>query len=148
MEDSGTAGGLAAALAVSLAPVMERHPEVQAAFLFGSQATGRATPRSDVDPAVLYREGRAPDLMGELGLEAEFVRALGREDVDVVHLHRAGIALQYRVIAHGRILFEREPRATSRFIERVCRHYLDWAIDRERLDRDYQRFLLEAGPRG
>lgn len=96
----------------------------------------------------LHRSGRAELFMGELGLEAEIVRALGREDVDVVHLHRAGIALQYRVIAHGGILFERDPRATSRFIERVCRHYFDWAIDRERLDRDYRRYLLEAGPRG
>ncbi len=36
-------------------------PDVVAAYLFGSQAQGRATPRSDVDIAVLLT--RMPDLL-------------------------------------------------------------------------------------
>ena len=36
-----------------LDPVLQKYPEVQAAFLFGSQAEGTATAESDIDLALV-----------------------------------------------------------------------------------------------
>ena len=59
----------------AVARVVARHPDIQAAYIFGSVAQGRARPDSDIDVAVLLGR-RLPDaralryrltLVGELG---------------------------------------------------------------------------------
>ncbi len=58
--------------------------DVQLALLFGSQATGRSRPDSDVDVAVLAPSADWYGLMNDL------TDALGR-DVHLVDLQRAGV---------------------------------------------------------
>ena len=43
---------------------LEADPDVVFAYLFGSQARGEAGPRSDVDIAVLLRDGVPRDVLG------------------------------------------------------------------------------------
>ena len=78
------------------------------AYLFGSQAEGRVTPLSDVDLAVLLPHNLAAydkfrvqaDLIGDCG------QVLKRNDVDVVVLNDASPLLAFRVVKHGRVLYE------------------------------------------
>lgn len=61
------------------------------AYLVGSQAGGKTTPLSDVDVAAYF--GRPKDKLTGLAseLSAGLQAALGRQDVDVIELNRAGI---------------------------------------------------------
>ena len=70
-------------------PVFDAHPEIQAAWLFGSTATGGGGPLSDIDVALLFSRRIS---LRELGLVvSDLSEALGRNDVDVVDLFDASL---------------------------------------------------------
>jgi len=74
----------------TIANVLIRYP-IAFAYLVGSQASGRTTPLSDVDVAVYFSRPK-DKLMGlASGLSAGLQASLGRPDVDVIELNRAGI---------------------------------------------------------
>src|SRR5438876_672521 len=98
-----------------------RRPEIQAAYVFGSVASGRARADSDVDVAVLLdrrvRPGRI--LKYRLKLMADLGTALHRSDVDVVILNEASPVLAHRVLSQGTLVFERSASARVRFIQMI-----------------------------
>ncbi len=102
-------------------------PEVVAVYLFGSAARGTRGRRSDVDIAVLTRP-RGTSHRRSRSL-VEYVQAacdaLGTDDVDVVLLHRAPIALRHEVFREGKPLLVRDPEALARFRLESSREYLD-----------------------
>jgi len=113
--------------------------DVVAAYLFGSRATGKARPQSDVDMAVLLSE--------EDGL-ARFDRRLRLIDevsdicggeADVIVLNDAPPLLQYQVLKHGRLLFERDRAARVEFEVRAGEVYADLKPMR----RFFQRALFQ-----
>src|SRR5688572_14470659 len=75
--------------------------EVLEAYLFGSRASGRAPPLSDIDVAVYVDEQRAAACAGAWGyaadLTAALMSALGTNDIDVLVLNRADPVLYHRV---------------------------------------------------
>lgn len=77
-------------LTKTIAEIIRRYP-VAFAYLVGSQATGKITPLSDVDVAAYF--GRPKNKLTGLAseLSAGLQAALGRQDVDVIELNRAGI---------------------------------------------------------
>ena len=91
-------------IAPALHHLLSDWSEVLVAVLFGSQARGTATERSDIDLAVL-----APGL-DLLALSAALSRALRRE-VDCISLEDPPIPLQEELIARGLIVHEAEPGA-------------------------------------
>ncbi len=123
-----------------LKEVLIRHAHVLAVFLFGSQVDGYATPRSDIDLAVLFE--RLPSLKEELALSVAVQEALGTERVDLVNLNRASLLLRHRAVA-GRLVYERDEEKVSDFIESTIRDYVDYAPDLEAYYRDYD-LALEA----
>ncbi len=96
-----------------LSPVWEAFPEVKFAYLFGSQATGKAGPLSDLDLAVYlkpYTHRRYLDLY------AACCRALKRNDLDLVLLNRTeNLILLENIIREGKLLFERDRGARFEF---------------------------------
>jgi predicted nucleotidyltransferase len=110
-----------------LARTIAKRREVQAAYLFGSAATGRTHPGSDVDVAVLL--ARRPPASGSLAyrlrLMTELGAALHRSDVDVVILNDAPPLLAHRVLSKGTLIFERSKAARVRFQVRVAAQYAD-----------------------
>jgi predicted nucleotidyltransferase len=109
-----------------LAVLLEAVPDVQAVFLFGSYGTAQQTPLSDIDFAVYYN--RPQTLRDEAALLSRLANALDTDRVDLVNLNNAPLALRFRVISEGRIIYERNPVATSDFIEGVIRDYQDFSI--------------------
>ncbi|MEM3554982.1 MAG: nucleotidyltransferase domain-containing protein [Candidatus Micrarchaeaceae archaeon] len=116
-------------------------PNVLAAFLFGSQVDGYATPQSDIDLAVLFEHH--PSLEEELALGSALCEILETERVDVVNLNRAHLLLRHRAIC-GRLLYERDRERVSDFIETTIRHYVDYVPDLAAYYRDYDQALEEA----
>lgn len=106
---------------------MSGRREIQAAYIFGSVATGRARPDSDVDIAVLVDRRVPPARMlpYRLKLMADLGSALHRSDVEVVILNLAPPLLAHRVLSKGRLVFERSASARVRFQVRTASRYFD-----------------------
>ena len=104
-----------------------RRREIQAAYVFGSAATGRVRADSDVDVAVLVdpRKQRLRGLDYRLDLMADLGAALHRSDIDVVLLNEAPPLLAHRVLSEGVLVFERSAPARVRFQVRTAALYLD-----------------------
>jgi predicted nucleotidyltransferase len=122
-------------------------PEVVAVYLFGSAARGTRGKRSDVDIAVLTR-ARGTSRRGSRSL-VEYVQAacdaLGTDDVDVVLLHRAPIALRHEVFREGKSLLVRDPEALTRFRLESSREYLDTIPLRRTFEEAFFRRVRRSG---
>ena len=106
---------------------MSKRREIQAAYIFGSVATGRTRPNSDVDVAVLTAPRPRPSdaLKYRLTLMADLGSALGRPDVEVVLLIEAPPLLAHRILSRGMLVFERSRSARIRFQVDTANRYLD-----------------------
>jgi len=124
-------------------------PRVLGVFLFGSQADGSATPRSDIDLAVLFDHNLS--LKEELEFEVAVSLVLGTDDVDIVNLNCANLLLRSRAI-RGKLLYERDYVHVSDLIERTLIEYpeYEWLLNRFNTDyfagmrQDYARFRYPA----
>jgi len=78
--------------------MLERYPQIVAAYLYGSYSTGRQTPLSDIDLAVYTR-----DRSSLLDITAEISHELGipEEKVSVTELSLLDPALILRIVRHG-----------------------------------------------
>ena len=116
--------------------LLERRSGVDALWLFGSRAQGRAREDSDLDLAALFR--RQPSADELLAMKTEAARLAGRE-VDLVDLDRASPILAMQVLRHGRLLVDRDPSRRARFVAAApgrCEDVL-------RVRRPVERRLLE-----
>ncbi|MEP7199523.1 MAG: nucleotidyltransferase domain-containing protein, partial [Chloroflexota bacterium] len=101
-------------------------PDVVAAYLFGSLAMGRATTRSDVDIAVLLRDGydifalddRRFQLMGAL-------EPFANCEMDVIILNHVPTLLQHEVVRCRRLLYVGDRAARVDFEVRAGKMYAD-----------------------
>ncbi len=137
--------GLPADLASSVRSVLERHPEVRLALVFGSRARGAANPESDLDLAVETVRGRELD---RLALMAELRSATGL-DVDVVDVtpgRPIGYPLLKALNREGRVIYEAERHAEA---ELRTRALLQASVDRPGYERMRDAYLAHlATPAG
>lgn len=84
-----------------LRQVLARYPAVRLAYLFGSLASGRARPDSDLDLAVLAERPLAPE--AKMALIEALAHRFGRP-VDLVDLAQVGEPLLGQILLHGRRL--------------------------------------------
>lgn len=109
---------------------------LDALWLFGSHAVGRAGADSDVDLAALFRRRSSPiDLLDAQQDLAELLSC----EVDLVDLDRASPVLAMQVLRHGKLLLDRNPRRRIDFVARAPGRYEDVIITR----REAERALLE-----
>jgi uncharacterized protein len=123
-------------IAERLARTLAARPEVLEAYLFGSQATGRAQPHSDVDVAVYVDEGRAAGAGYGYAAEltAVLMSALGSNAVDVVVLNQAPPVLYHRVLRDGRRLLARDPARTTTREGYALSRYCDFVPQLAKMD--------------
>lgn len=119
-----------------------REHGVAAAYLFGSQASGRTWPESDVDVAVLFGPTvEAREYFDrQLALMVGLFRVFRTDRVDVVVLDTAPPVLKYRgVVCGGRVLYEADRRKRLRFEARTFQEFADTAPLRELQYRSLKR---------
>ena len=97
-------------LLTSLKGIFSKYP-VALAYLYGSEAIGRATPLSDFDVAlVMVDEDYDPKsrLNLELQVEGEIARICGISDIDVRIMNEAPIMVLGEVVTNGRLLYSQD----------------------------------------
>jgi len=114
---------------------------VTAVYLFGSQAAGKATAKSDIDLAVLLREKPAYDY--RLRAMSELARLL-KTEVDVLVLDQCGILMQRQVLKHGIVLYERDKRTRLAFEIRSRKMYFDFLPAHRLFVRKMEERLLKG----
>lgn len=98
--------------------------DLEAAWLFGSRATGRARPESDVDVAVLFpRALSAFDAALRRGIVADELRGLLGLPVDVVDIERVAPVTFALMYPDARLLLDRNPERRLRVL---CRQLAMW----------------------
>ncbi len=95
---------------------------VVAIYLFGSAATGKDRPGSDIDLAVMVASAFSG--MACVEMETALSNLLCR-DVDLVVFGQTAPLLQHQALKYGSLIYEAAPR--ERILQKVgaCRHYLD-----------------------
>ena len=128
------------AIAGRLGDIADILPDLELLVLCGSQASGRATRRSDVDVAI--------SCVGPADLDAAYLALaprIGSDRLDLVDLRRAGPLLAFQVARHGVLLFERRPGTFREFQSLASRRYCDTAKLRRAPQRAIQVFLERQG---
>jgi uncharacterized protein len=128
-----------------LAAALDRSPVVSA-LLFGSQATGKAGPLSDIDVAVWLDPVLGPAERHRVHLElmSAAARALASDEVQVVVLNEATPLLRHRVLRDGVRLVDRDPRARVRLETKALLEYLDTAALRATLASGVRHRIAEG----
>jgi hypothetical protein len=98
-------------------------PEVEFAYLFGSQVSGSAEVLSDIDIGV-YVDMQENRLLYRLKLLERMQCLVGHVPVDLVVLNDAPPVLKYEVIKYGRVLKENK-EARVMFETRVLSEFMD-----------------------
>ena len=84
----------------AIAEIAKKH-DLNLVVLFGSQATGRVHPKSDIDIAVL-----GPQDVDRFALASELDGIFQRDDAEVVVLNDATPTMMYVVARDGNVLYE------------------------------------------
>lgn len=82
-------------------PVFANFPEIQAVYLFGSQATGRTHEESDVDFGFMADKNVKEELSTEL------VKS-GFYNFSLVYIPDATLLMQFEIVRMNRIIYERQ----------------------------------------
>lgn len=101
--------------------------DVVFAYLFGSLARKKAGPLSDVDIAVYCEEG---SLFPEKKLEilGNLVGVLKTDEIDLVVLNRAPLALRMKILDNKRVIVDKAPLIRHRYESLTMRQYFDFSF--------------------
>ncbi len=125
-----TAGLLPKAYAANLEEIFKEYPYIASAYLFGSAASGKAGPMSDVDIAILLNKNSPTGrqlIHAEDYLSYRLAKALRVKEVDLIELNRQGLLFQHNVLRTGILIYDADPSVRIRFVTRVISYFCDFA---------------------
>ena len=107
--------------------ILERHPNIIFAYLFGGLAKGRISPVSDIDIAVYL--ANVDDIL-EIKLEILSLLSdtLNTDEIDLVILNTAPLPLRARIIQNKKVLVDKDPALRYSFESLMLREYFDFSI--------------------
>ena len=110
--------------------VLAEEEAVVFAYLFGSLASGRVQPLSDVDIAVYVKP--AADLSSyKFGLFEKITDVLGTTELDLVLLNTAPVSLTGRVLQNKQVLVDKEPGRRHAYESLTLREFFDFRIQED-----------------
>lgn len=113
-----------------LTKYFNKHEEILFAILFGSIAKGISNNMSDVDIAVMVDPNfNEPFPFGyQAELTTDLINILGRNEVDVIILNEAPVALKYEVLRYGKFIFVKDEHARIKFQVDTINQYEDYKV--------------------
>ncbi|NLX91876.1 MAG: nucleotidyltransferase domain-containing protein [Firmicutes bacterium] len=110
-----------------LTAFLEKDTDILLGYLFGSQATDKAGPLSDVDIAVLLKSTSKKELFAKrLVLLREFTKIFAANDIDLVILNEAPIALKYNILKNSKPLYIFDENLHFQLVQETISQYLDF----------------------
>ena len=94
------------------------------AYIFGSQLRGKTGPLSDYDFAVFLSQ--KPSFQFKYKLKNKLLSILDSKQVDLVILNDAPIELKYKVIATGKVIFQKNSIVRTEFEADTLSQYFDY----------------------
>lgn len=128
-----------------LLDLLDRRFGVECLWVFGSEASGRTHPESDVDVAALF--ARSPSVVELAEARADGAALIDRP-VDLVDLDRASPILAYQVLKHGRLVTDRNSSRRYRFTAGVPARREDVLHMRRPIEEHLVRRMAAEPPRG
>ncbi len=114
------------------AKLVEDRCGLEAMWLYGSVAAGRAGEESDIDIGVLVPT--SPSFDDRLALQGALETLLGRP-VDLVFLNEVSPVLGMQVLGKGRLVVNRNPHQQAEFVVRTITAYFDLKRSRAVVER-------------
>lgn len=109
----------------NISPLLSNDGSVRLAYLFGSQASGKTGPMSDVDLGILFSED--VDIQQVLSEIAHRIsKVVHGKAVDIVSLNNAPVELAYAVIAQGFCIYRVNEAERVEFEAQVLGEYGDY----------------------
>ncbi len=105
---------------------LKSRPDVYFAYLFGSLATKKPTPLSDVDIAIYLSEdsntsNKRFEILGELS------DILQTDEIDLVILNSAPLTLKMKILANRKIVADNAPFKRHSYESMTLRQYFDFS---------------------
>ncbi|MCA1900000.1 MAG: nucleotidyltransferase domain-containing protein [Chloroflexi bacterium] len=128
---------------LSLLPeIFKKYPDIQAVYLFGSVASGKANSQSDIDLGVVPR---GPSLREKkLDILADLT-GHGFNNVDIVFLDIRDVVVRFEAVRQNRLIYCAEDFDAGSFFSLTIRQYFDFLpylkIQREA----YRQRILQNG---
>lgn len=126
------------ALKSQIASVAKKH-QLDMVVLFGSQATGKTHPKSDVD--IGFTASRSMELKELFGIEIDICKALGREDVEFVNLEKISPTMKKVIGDDGILLYEKFPGSFILFKLYAFKLYVETKFLRDLRYQSLQKFI-------
>jgi len=106
---------------------LESHSQILFAYLFGGLARGKPQPLSDVDIAIYLR---TDEKVAEKKLEilGNLVAILQTDEIDLVVLNTATLALVMNIVKARKIIVDKDPFSRHIFESVTMRKYFDFSI--------------------
>lgn len=113
-----------------IAKVLAGFSDVQAAYLFGSWAKGKAGRDSDIDLALVTRRPLGSEKIDILAA----LTAEGIDNVDLISLDTDDVVLRFEAVSPNRLIYARADFDHGSYYSRVIREYFDFQpyLDRQR----------------
>jgi predicted nucleotidyltransferase len=124
-----------------LGEIFDNYPDVEAVYLFGSTATGRIHPGSDLDLGIVPRHPRVVDR--RLDILTDLARA-GYCEVDLVFITGADLVLDHEAVRLNELVYAREGFDRGEFYSKVVRRYLDFLPYLQVQREAYRRSILDG----
>jgi predicted nucleotidyltransferase len=128
-------------------PGILQHKPVSLAYLYGSMATGRTGPFSDVDIALLVDEGLSPlnRLKLMLRVQLELADQADIADADVRIVNDAPLVFRGRVVSDGILVYARNEQERIDFETSTRLRYFDYQPVHRSLQDAFFADLRERG---
>ena len=104
--------------------IFAKEKDILLAYIFGSQLRGKTGPLSDYDFAVFLSQ--KPSFQFKYKLKNILVNVLNTGQVDLIILNDAPVELKYKVIATGKIIFQKNSAAKVDFEADTLSRYFDY----------------------
>lgn len=108
--------------------VFRNYSFIASAYLFGSQATGKTGPMSDVDIAILLKEPRPKgrELMHQMNNLSFRIEEIFKKEVDVIEMNSQGLIFQHNVLRSGNLIYDADPLFRANYVSRLISSYCDF----------------------
>ncbi|PKL47869.1 MAG: toxin-antitoxin system toxin subunit [Nitrospira bacterium HGW-Nitrospira-1] len=100
----------------------EKRGDILLLFIFGSSVKGYATPESDVDIAILFKQ--EPDFAAIKQIESDLSYAL-RHEVDITALNNSSPVIRMQVLKSGILAVNKDKAVYNDFFVRTIKEYDD-----------------------